>query len=111
MTETVDIGSEWLARKDVFALSPGPRHWEIAGRLLLDAQARGPLAMDGHIAAHAIEPGAALATTYRDFARFTGLRTRLVRSHSKARVCWLFETTGPDNQHGPRAGRDLFRYG
>jgi predicted nucleic acid-binding protein len=38
-------------------------------------EARGPLAIDAHIAAHAIEHGAVLATNDRDFTRFEGLRT------------------------------------
>jgi toxin-antitoxin system PIN domain toxin len=58
--------SDWLARKNIVALSPGPRHWEIVTDLLIGGQARGPMAMDAHIAAHAIEHGATLATNDRD---------------------------------------------
>jgi uncharacterized protein len=43
--------------------------------LLSSAQARGPLVMDAHLAALAIEHGAVLCTTDRDFSRFSGLRT------------------------------------
>jgi predicted nucleic acid-binding protein len=39
-------------------------------------QARGPLVVDAHLAALAIEHGATLASTDRDFARFPGLRFR-----------------------------------
>ena len=42
--------------------------------LLADAQARGPLVSDAALAALAIEHGATLCTTDRDFARFPGLR-------------------------------------
>jgi len=75
LEEVTEIVSDWLRRDNVLALSPGPRHWEIVRRLLVEGQARGPLAMDAHIAAHAIEQGAVLATNDRDFARFGDLRT------------------------------------
>jgi hypothetical protein len=38
------------------------------------AQAAGPLVMDAALAALAIEHGATLCTTDRDFSRFPGLR-------------------------------------
>jgi len=59
----------------VSLLQPGERHWEILSGLLEPAQARGPLVMDAHLAALAIEHGAVLASNDRDFARFDGLRT------------------------------------
>lgn len=55
-------------------LQPGPRHWPILRKLLVDSQARGPLTMDAHLAALALEHGATLYTTDRDFTRFQGLR-------------------------------------
>ena len=39
-----------------------------------EGQAKGPLVMDAHLAALAIEHGATLCTTDRDFTRFKGLR-------------------------------------
>jgi len=38
-------------------------------------KARGPMVMDAHLAALAVEHGATLVTTDRDFARFPDLRT------------------------------------
>ena len=55
---------------------PGDRHWGILQRLLAEGQAAGPLAMDAALAAIAIEHGATLCTTDRDFSRFPGLRWR-----------------------------------
>ena len=55
-------------------LNPGERHWEILRSLMISGQVRGPLIMDAHLAALAIEHGATLATSDRDFARFSGLR-------------------------------------
>lgn len=63
-----------LAEPVVSLALPSERHWEILAQLLLDAKARGPLVMDAHLAALAIEHGATLATTDRDFARFSGLQ-------------------------------------
>jgi hypothetical protein len=74
LEEAVTIVSEWLERPMVAILNPGERHWEILRNLLVTAQARGPLAMDAHLAALAIEHGATLCTTDRDFTRFPGLR-------------------------------------
>jgi predicted nucleic acid-binding protein len=57
-------------------LDPAERHLEILTALMQDAQASGPLVMDAAIAALAIEHGATLCTTDRDFARFAGLKWR-----------------------------------
>lgn len=63
----------WPARPIAGILEPGERHWEILRRLLHEGQAIGPLVMDAVIAALAIEHGAMLCTTDRDFSRFPGL--------------------------------------
>lgn len=70
------IVSSWLNQPTVDILEPAERHWEILRGLLGAGQARGPLVMDAALAAIAIEHGATLATTDRDFARFPGLRWR-----------------------------------
>ncbi|MDQ2641975.1 MAG: PIN domain-containing protein [Pseudomonadota bacterium] len=66
--------SSWLAQPIVTVLEPGERHWEILGQLMREGQVKGPLVMDAVIAALAIEHGATLHTTDRDFARFPGLK-------------------------------------
>ena len=66
--------ASWLEQPAVGILEPGERHWEILRRLTKDGQAAGALVMDAALAAVAIEHGATLYTTDRDFARFTGLR-------------------------------------
>ena len=60
----------------VVIVGPGDRHWEIFEGLCLEASARGNLVTDAYLAALAIESGAELITTDRDFARFPGLRWR-----------------------------------
>lgn len=66
----------WLAQPRVGLLEPGERHWDLLQALMRDGQATGPLVMDAVLAAIAIEHGATLHTTDRDFARFPGLAWR-----------------------------------
>ena len=65
--------SSWLQQPNAGILEPGERHWEILQKVVDDGQATGPLIMDAVLAALAIEHGAILQTTDRDFARFPGL--------------------------------------
>jgi toxin-antitoxin system PIN domain toxin len=55
-------------------VAAGPRHWGIVRQVLLDADARGNLVPDAHLAALAIEHGATVATRDRGFARFAAVR-------------------------------------
>lgn len=66
----------WLERPMVTVLVPGPRHWSILDALLGEARATGNLVPDAHLAALAMEHGAVLCSTDRDFARFDGLDWR-----------------------------------
>ena len=70
MKEAVDTVDEWLAQPTVSILEPEDRHWSILRGLLLSGQAIGPLSTDAFLAALAIEHGATLFTTDRDFVRF-----------------------------------------
>lgn len=72
--EAEAVVAEWLERPQAVVLTPGERHWEIFSNLMIAGQATGPLVMDAHLAALAIEHGCTLATTDRDFARFPGLQ-------------------------------------
>lgn len=65
--------SAWLERPSAGIAEPGERHWAILADLMNDGQATGPLVMDAALAALAIENGAVLQTTDRDFHRFSGL--------------------------------------
>jgi toxin-antitoxin system PIN domain toxin len=71
--EAAAIVSAWLAQPAVGILEPGEGHWPILQRLLAEGQAAGALAMDAALAAIAIEHGATLCSTDRDFSRFPGL--------------------------------------
>jgi hypothetical protein len=72
--EAVDIVDQWLTHQTVAILEPGDRQWPILRALLIEGQAAGPLSTDAFLAALAIEHGATLVTTDRDFARFPGLK-------------------------------------
>jgi toxin-antitoxin system PIN domain toxin len=72
--DSLGIMTELLSLSNVHVLDPTDRHFEILTTLLPTAQASGPLVTDGHLAALAIEHGALLCSTDRDFARFPELR-------------------------------------
>ncbi|MBN1946688.1 MAG: type II toxin-antitoxin system VapC family toxin [Bradymonadales bacterium] len=71
--EAVEHIRSWLARPIVGMLEPTARHWEILEQCLQNSQASGNLVMDAHLAALAIEHGAILCSTDRDFSRFADL--------------------------------------
>ena len=66
--------SSWLGQPAAGILDPGERHWDILRGLVRDGQAAGALVMDAVLAAIALEHGATICTTDRDFARFPGLK-------------------------------------
>lgn len=74
-TEATEIVEDWLMQPQVVILVPTDEHWKIFSRLILEGQTGGALMMDAHLAALAIEHGATLATTDRDFSRFSKLKT------------------------------------
>jgi toxin-antitoxin system PIN domain toxin len=74
MSEAEAVISSWLAQPTAGILEPGERHWEILRALARDGQSTGALVMDAVIAAIALEHGATLHTTDRDFSRFPGLK-------------------------------------
>ncbi len=73
IAEADSIVTSWLAQPSAGILEPGERHWEILRGLLKDGQASGGLTMDAALAAIAVEHGATLCTTDRDFTRFPHL--------------------------------------
>ena len=72
--EAVGIVTDWLDRPMVRIAEPDVRHWDVLRGLLEAGQVRAALVMDAHLAALAIEHGATLCSTDRDFTRFPGLR-------------------------------------
>lgn len=72
--EASDAAKRWLEQPCAGIVEPGDRHWEILVDLAGAGQAVGPLVTDAALAAIAVEHGAVLQTTDRDFARFPGLK-------------------------------------
>ena len=72
--QAIRIVTSWLELPTVRLAQPTPRHWALVADLARTGQARGSLLMDAHVAALAIEHGATLCTTDRDFTRFPKLR-------------------------------------
>ena len=68
------IAASWLSRPNVAIVEPGERFWDIFRDQVSEAQVTGPLVTDAALAALALENGAVLCTTDRDFRRFTDLR-------------------------------------
>jgi toxin-antitoxin system PIN domain toxin len=72
--EAFQILGVLLEHPKVRITEPGPRHAEILKRLVMENQAGGRLLSDAALAALAVEHGATLASTDRDFSRFAELR-------------------------------------
>ena len=75
LPEAIGIVEDWLAQPQVKVLLPTEKHWKIFNNLIVEGQTNGALMMDAHLAALTIEHGATLATTDRDFVRFSKLKT------------------------------------
>jgi toxin-antitoxin system PIN domain toxin len=72
--EGIATVTTWLDRPRVGIVEPTEFHWSTMDELCRTGQARGPLLMDAHLAALAMEHGALLHTSDRGFARFPKLR-------------------------------------
>jgi len=72
--EALEMVRSWLAQPGVMIVQPGPRHLDLLEKMIMQGQAIGARVSDAVLAALAIENGAALASTDRDFSRFPGLK-------------------------------------
>jgi toxin-antitoxin system PIN domain toxin len=70
----LDLVDSWLAQPCVTVVHPTSRHAPVLRDLLEPLGTAGNLTTDAHLAALAIEHGAELCSTDRDFSRFAGLR-------------------------------------
>jgi toxin-antitoxin system PIN domain toxin len=68
------VVDDWFQQQSVEIVLPTPRHWSTLRDMLTTGQAGGALTADAHLAALALEHGATVYTTDRDFLRFPGLR-------------------------------------
>ena len=72
--QACEIVSLWLERPNVAIVEPGNRFWDLFQAQVSDAHVSGPLVTDAALAALALENGATLCSTDRDFRRFHGLK-------------------------------------
>lgn len=72
--EACSIVDDWYAAPAVQRIEPGPRYWTTLRNLAITHNVRGALFSDAHLAALAIDHGATVYTTDRDFRRFDGVR-------------------------------------
>lgn len=72
--QALQVVDSWLTHPAARVLHPGANHAALLGRLLVGAGMAGNLTNDAHLAALAMENGAALGSFDRDFGRFAGLR-------------------------------------
>jgi len=68
------IVDEILGRQTVRIVEPGDQFWSIFRKLVRSAKVSGPLVTDAVLAALALEQGATLCSTDRDFRRFGNLK-------------------------------------
>ena len=72
--EAVTAAQAWLGLPSTTVIDPTEGHLERLCSTALEGQATGPLVADAHLATLAIERGATLCSTDRDFARFPQLK-------------------------------------
>lgn len=72
--QACSIVDRWLERPNVTLVGPTEQYWSVLRELLIEAQVTGPLVTDAALAALALEQGATLCSTDRDFRRFRGLK-------------------------------------
>ncbi len=72
--QAADVVDGWLEQPVTRPLQPTDRHWGILKDLLEPFGTAGNLTSDAHLAALAIEHGATLCSTDRDFGRFVHLK-------------------------------------
>ena len=72
--EAFDLVDAWLNQPSVVVLQPSARHLSVLKDLLLPLGTAGNLTSDADLAAIAVEHGAELCSTDRDFARFPAVR-------------------------------------
>jgi uncharacterized protein len=75
--EATDQVERWIEAPAAVVAQPTARHASLLRGLLQATGTAGNLTTDAHLAALAVEHGAAIVSFDRDFARFPGVRHRL----------------------------------
>src|SRR5262249_635087 len=87
--EALAFSNTILQPEHCTVVQPGPRHWDIFTDLCKKSRSTGNLVRHAWLAALAIESGCEWVTTYRDYARFPGLRFVAMRARAlRWHRCW-----------------------
>ena len=74
INEATDVIEDWLGRPSAVVVEPTARHLQLLRGLLSESGTGGNLVSDAHLAALALEHGAAIVSFDADFGRFAGVR-------------------------------------
>ena len=74
LDNAVSIVDSWLQLENTHLVALEKKNWPLFSKMLIDGQATGNLVMDAHLAAMSASCGATLASTDRDFSRFSGIQ-------------------------------------
>jgi len=74
VTEAAEVVRDWLGRPGAMVVEPSARHLDLVAGLLQSTGTAGNLVADAHLAAIAVELGAAIISFDTDFQRFVGVR-------------------------------------
>lgn len=80
IADAFGVVEDWLRALNAVVVHPGEDHAAILRSLLEPVGTAGNLTSDAHLAALAIEHGAELVSFDRDFNRFEGLRTVILKA-------------------------------
>ena len=80
IADAFGLVEDWLCAHNAVVVHPGDDHAAILRDLLEPLGTAGNLTTDAHLAALAIEHGAELVSFDRDFNRFEGLRTVILKT-------------------------------
>ena len=80
ISDAFAVLEDWLHARNAHLIQPGGNHLAILRSLLQQSGTGGNLTTDAHLAALAIEHGAELVSFDRDFDRFDGLRTVILKA-------------------------------
>jgi toxin-antitoxin system PIN domain toxin len=80
IADAFGVVEDWLRAHNAVVVHPGEDHAAILRSLLEPVGTAGNLTNDAHLAALAIEHGAELVSFDRDFNRFEGLRTVILKA-------------------------------
>ena len=87
-SEACEIVGSWLLHANVVKLAADERFWEAFKTQMLEAQVSGLLVTDTAVAAVALEHGATICSTDRDFRQLEGQKLLDPSARISGKQCW-----------------------